>query len=133
MFLEAVKALRTVLKAQAELNTAVDGQWFLDLAQEGFSYPYGVLALNAGGMDNSAALRRSDLRMLVQVIGTNQTRTHELGELVRQTLHEGTLTADDPWTIWRCQQISSIHQMEIEAQVAYWYAGGIYRIRMSGS
>lgn len=133
MFLQAVKALRNALAANSELNVGVGGQWYLDLAQAGFSYPYGVISLNAGGMDNTAGTRRGDLRFLVKVIGNQQTRTHELAELVRQALHEQTLTAAEPWHIWRCQQISSIHLMEVDAQVAYWHAGGIYRIRMSGS
>lgn len=131
MYLHAVKALRNALNGSSELKTGVDGQWYLDLALAAFTYPYGVISLNAGGMDNSAGMRRGDLRFLVKVIGDKQTRTHELAELVRQTLHEGTLTAEDPWYIWRCQQISSVHLMEIDAQEAYWHAGGIYRIRMS--
>lgn len=132
MFLEAVKAMRQALKANGVLNTGVDGQWYLDLAQEGFTYPYGVIADNASGMRHEAKnVDLADMRLLVKVVGTDQVATYELGELVRQTLNEADLTADSPWYAYRCQQIGMVALMEIEAEVAYFHAGGIYRLRMS--
>lgn len=136
----ALLAVRTKLLTSAALNhatTGVNSQWYFKMAHRGFTYPYGLIDLNAGGQADESGVQQADLRFLLKIVGSvNSSFTEiafaQLAETLRQLLHEATLTGDSSWHIWRCQHLTPIFYSELDGEISYVHAGGIYRIRMSG-
>lgn len=136
----AILAVRTKLLTVAALNhatTGVNSQWYFHMAHRGYAYPYGLMSLNAGGQVDESGVEQADLRLLIKIVGMVNSNINEIGyallaETMRQALHEATLTGDNDWHIWRCQHLTPIFYSELDGEIAYVHAGGIYRIRMSG-
>lgn len=135
----AVTAVRTLLLTSGTLNhatTGVNSQWYWQMAHRGYTYPYGVISLNAGGQVDQSRVEQADLRLLIKIVGQVNSNISESGyatlaETMRQLLHEATLTGDSNWHIWRCQHLTPVFYSELDGEISYIHTGGIYRIRMS--
>ncbi len=129
MELVARKAILDALKAAAGLSAVSD--WYLDIAKKGAVYPYGIISHYAGGPDNKQAVLNVDLRYSLQILDTNGLRADQLAEVMRQFLHEQTLTGDSDWFVARCRQITVVAYTELDAEMRIRRSGGIYRIDLS--
>lgn len=134
MWLNGVEGIRNLLLANVTLNAAVGGRWYLDQVPPKIEvvYPYGIIADNASRARHEAnEMKMADLRLLVKVVGVEQTATYQLGDLIRLTLDEATVTVDDPWYAYSCQLLTVVAFSEQVAQDVFTNAGGIYRLQMS--
>lgn len=134
MYTAALSALLTKLKASGELHTAVSGQWYVDIARSGYTFPYGLLVHNSGARRRIAtAVKLGDEFWAVQVIGLSQDTNALLGDLVRAALDEAALTATATygWNVYSCDETTALHNVEIEAGKAVYFDGGLYRLRLS--
>lgn len=132
MYAGSLDALRTKLLASGSLNTSVKGQWFVDIAAENHTFPYGLLVMNAGSTENETkGMDLVEMDWAIQVIGKAQTANALLGEAIRVALHNVALTTSYNWNVYRCQHITPLHNVDIEAGQAVWFDGGVYRVKLS--
>jgi len=133
MYTAALDALLTKLKASGALNTSVGGQWYVDIAHEDYTFPYGLLVHNSGARRRIATdIKLGDEFWAVQVIGIDQDANAILGDAIRAALDEATLTTTGyTWGVYRCDENTPLHNVEISAGQAVWFDGGLYRLRLS--
>ena len=120
--------IRAALVADDALNAVT--QWYHAVAPGSATVPYGVIQYAAGGDTNETPLDELDEDWTVKIVDTDAARAMTLGDAVRTTLHNATLTLGAGWTAYDCEHTGPAFFLPEQVEsTQYFHAGSTYRIR----
>lgn len=132
MIVAVFTALRAAILALPAVQTAVGTRVYSLSVPTGAALPYVRLTLNDARDVNRTALEEGDVTVTVLAIGTDAAAVVALADAIRDGLHEATLALAAPYTAFRCQHTVGIAFSDLEDRQVITYAGGDYRVRLSG-
>lgn len=130
MILAIEKAIYSALAAGGA-GTLVGDRIYNSLAPVDAVMPFIVFTFESGGERNIAKRTVMDVRYTVKAVGLDAAAVKPIAPAIRTDLHGQSLTLDSPYQLIRVQHMMWIDTCELIERQQYFYAGGVYRIRLT--
>lgn len=122
-------ALRTRLAADVSVAAIVGGRIYAVLAAPEAEYPFIVLSLD-GGPVNDTGGDDWTVTATVLAVALSGATAADAAEAVRAALHEREWPMTGGYAVFDCRLTAAVEYAEVEERSIYYYAGGKYRLRI---